>query len=395
MNKLLLLLFAVAFISCSVEEVENENAVINRADLMAADYGCAGPDNSITKTPEFVDENLYTAARIKRFYLDLLADGVSREGTFNPTINELASMYMDSPIGDFTTTYTVNNTDCEDSAVLTLTVAEASDEPCEEIAGSDQTRTVTAKYVEEELYTAARVKRFFLNTLDDGVSEDGTFNPTINEIIADYLENGLGSYTTTYTVEEGVCTDSADLTIVIEEACTVNAGSDATATISPKFVEEELDTDAKIDRFFLDLLDDGVSEEGMFSPTIQEIKMDYIENGPGTYSTTYTLGEGSCQDSAEITLIIEDECDIDAGADNYVTVTQNYVQNNLYTGARLKRFYLNLLDSGVSKDGTFNPTISEIASSYRESPIGEFTTTYTVGSGDCTDTVDLTVNVIE
>jgi hypothetical protein len=395
MKKLLLLFLLIGVTSCSVEDLDVENSSINEVNAVMEAVGCAGPDNSKTVTPQFVDENLYTAARIKRFYLNLLAKDVSRTGTFNPTINEIASAYLNNPLGDFTTTYSVNDDTCSDSVNLTLTVAEPVADDCNITAGSDQTRTITPEYVKTELYTDARIQRFFLNTLDKGVSQTGTFNPTIAQIKQAYINNGLGSYTTTYTVTDGNCQDSADLTIVIQEACNVTAGSDNMITVTPQYVETELDTDAKIDRFFFNLLDEGISETGTFSPSIQSIKEQYINNGPGTYTTTYTVGTGNCQDSAEITLIVKNACTINAGADKYVTITNSYVKKNLYTAARIKRFYLNLLDSGVSREGTFSPTISQIASSYQNNPIGEFRTIYTVGTGDCTDNVELTINVVE
>ncbi|MCC8358738.1 hypothetical protein [Salinimicrobium sediminilitoris] len=395
MKKILLFALAIGLISCSKEELDLNETEFNELNAIVETYGCAGPDDSKTVTPQFVNENLYTAARIKRFYLDLLANDVSRNGTFNPTISEIATAYLDNPLGDFTTTYTVNDDICQDSVNLTLTVAEPVEDVCNANAGSDQTRTITPEFIQENLYTQARINRFFLNMLDEGVSETGTFNPTVSEVINDYLNNGLGTYTTTYTVGEGDCQDSTDLTLIIAKACDVNAGSDNTITVTPQYVDSELNTDAKIDRFFLNLLDEGISETGSFSPSIQSIKEQYIMNGNGTYTTTYTVGEGSCQDSAELTLIVEDACTINAGADKYVTVTNAFVKSNLYTAARIKRFYLNLLDAGVSKEGTFDPTISQIASSYLENNIGEFTTIYTVGSGDCQDTVDLTINIVE
>ena len=394
MNKFLLLIFAVALASCSVEEIEDNDSFAS-ANATVESVGCAGPDNSKTVTRDFVNENLYTAARIERFYLNLLGKNVSREGDFNPSISEIASDYLDNPLGDFSTTYSVNNNGCEDSVNLTLTVVEFLEDNCADIAGMDQTRNITPDFVQEELYTDARIKRFFLEMLDEGVSQTGTFNPSIAQIKADYLNNGVGTYTTTYSVVDGNCHDSAELSIIIEEVCNINAGSDNSVTITTQFVEEELDTDAKIDRFFLDLVQEGVSENGNFSPSIQEIKAQYISNGPGSYTTVYTVGENNCQDSAEITVVIEEACNTNAGSDKYVTLTRDYVQKNLYTAARIKRFYLNLLDEGVNKEGSFDPTISEIASSYRENPIGEFTTTYTVTANGCSDDVQLTINVIE
>lgn len=396
MKKVLLFVLAIGAISCSKEELDLNESQFKELNAVVESFGCAGPDNLKTVTPEYVDENLYTAARIERFYLSLLQDGVSQNGTFNPSISELASSYLEDPLGDFITTYSINEGECQDSVVLTLTVAEPVDDICEADAGSDNSRVVTPEFVTQELYTDARIKRFFIDLLDDGVVETGSFNPTIAEIKTAYLENGLGSYTTTYTVGEATCQDSAELTIVVEEACNVNAGSDHLITVTPQYVQEELFTDARIERFFLDMLDEEVNEDGQFNPSIADIKDQYLTNGPGSYTTVYTIGEGNCQDSAELTINIEESCNLDAGSDKYVTVTKDYVQRNLYTAARIKRFYLNLLDPGVSKNGTFDPTISEIASAYLQNPIGEFTTTYTITDlNGCKDNVVLTINVIE
>src|SRR5690606_16785349 len=58
-------------------------------------------------------------------------------------------------------------------------------------------------------------------------------------------------------------------------------------------------------------------------------------------------------------------------------------------------FYLDLLDEGVDRDGTFNPTIEEIIARYDQNHFQDFTTTYTLTNGDCVSTVELTATVLE
>ena len=65
----------------------------------------------------------------------------------------------------------------------------------------------------------------------------------------------------------------------------------------------------------------------------------------------------------------------------------------------VRKLYAGMLAAGVDrKSGTYSPTIWEIINDFndpsRESQLGEYSTTYTLGSGDCKDSTVLTLIVI-
>lgn len=87
----------------------------------------AGANNSVTYTNKEVDAIVETQEDVENLYKDLLEEGVSRNGTFNPTIKQiLKSYYTVSKYQDFQTVYTVTNqlngVTCSDSVELTLTI---------------------------------------------------------------------------------------------------------------------------------------------------------------------------------------------------------------------------------------------------------------------------------
>ncbi|MCB7481682.1 hypothetical protein [Christiangramia sediminis] len=87
----------------------------------------AGDNNSITYTRREIDDIVDTEEDLENVYKNLLEEGVSREGSFEPTIHEIVlSYYFDSKYQDFKTVYTVTNEingeTCSDSVELTLTV---------------------------------------------------------------------------------------------------------------------------------------------------------------------------------------------------------------------------------------------------------------------------------
>lgn len=65
----------------------------------------------------------------------------------------------------------------------------------------------------------------------------------------------------------------------------------------------------------------------------------------------------------------------------------------------VRKVYANMLDPGVpKKSGTYNPSIWDIINDFndpnRESKLDDYTTTYTLGEGECADSVELTLRVI-
>ena len=86
-------------------------------------------------------------------------------------------------------------------------------------------------------------------------------------------------------------------------------------------------------------------------------------------------------------------CTIFAGNDQVKVLTYSEAAA-LPSWDEVRKLYLSLLDSGVSKYGTFNPSIKELITQFQTQKLGDFTTIYTVINGDCSDSVNLTLRVI-
>lgn len=82
------------------------------------------------------------------------------------------------------------------------------------------------------------------------------------------------------------------------------------------------------------------------------------------------------------------------GKDNSTVITESEAAA-LPSWDEVRKLYSNMLESGVPKNGgTFNPTIWELIYQFQEQHTGDFTTTYTLGSGECIDSAVLTVTVV-
>lgn len=88
---------------------------------------------------------------------------------------------------------------------------------------------------------------------------------------------------------------------------------------------------------------------------------------------------------------------VNAGADNSTTITLKEAQA-IPSWDEVRKLYTSLLEPGVPEGqfvGSFNPTIDEIITRFNAEGAGVYSTTYTIGEGDCTDSVFLTVNIVE
>jgi hypothetical protein len=89
---------------------------------------------------------------------------------------------------------------------------------------------------------------------------------------------------------------------------------------------------------------------------------------------------------------------VNAGPDNSATITLSEARA-LPSWDEVRKVYAGMLAPGVpKKEGTYNPSIWELINDFndpkRETQLGEYTTTYTLGKGDCTDSVILTMIVV-
>jgi hypothetical protein len=79
-------------------------------------------DKFVTLTNSYVRENLYGYTLLRNYYLSLLDEGVSKEGTFSPNVYSLVESYKENNFQSFTTKYTITEADCSEHVYLSITV---------------------------------------------------------------------------------------------------------------------------------------------------------------------------------------------------------------------------------------------------------------------------------
>ena len=214
-NYYFITVLGLLLIGCSADNDDLEgysDELLSRNAIVECDF-IAGSDKSVTLTNSYVRKNLYGVSLLEKYYLSLLDEGVPRTGTFSPSIYSLVRSYKENNLQTFTTTYSVTENGCMDSAVLSIQVVLLLDPvPCS--AGEDKSVTLTNGYVRQNLYGVSLLEKYYLSLLDEGVPRNGVFNPSIYSIVRSYKDNNFQSFTTIYTIS-GSCDDSVSLTIQV------------------------------------------------------------------------------------------------------------------------------------------------------------------------------------
>jgi len=84
---------------------------------------------------------------------------------------------------------------------------------------------------------------------------------------------------------------------------------------------------------------------------------------------------------------------IDAGPNNSMELTESEAAA-IPSWDEVRKLYLSLLAPGVVRNGTFNPSIWDMIYQFQAQRTGDFTTKYSIGEGECTDSVELTIHVV-
>jgi hypothetical protein len=133
----------------------------------------------------------------------------------------LINRFQVQGLGDYSTEYTIGDGECTDSVILTITVIpdEKSDPLCEHVnAGPDNSITMSVSDA-AAIESWDEVRKLYLSLLAPGVPRNGTFSPSIWDLIHMFNDpntvNILGDYTTTYTITDGDCADSVNLTVTV------------------------------------------------------------------------------------------------------------------------------------------------------------------------------------
>ena len=82
----------------------------------------------------------------------------------------------------------------------------------------------------------------------------------------------------------------------------VDLGEPAAGIVCESDVQETFPDFEAIENFYLSLLPEGTPTDGTFNPTAEELAGQY--NGPGDYTTTYTVGIDGCESTVELTITV-------------------------------------------------------------------------------------------
>ena len=279
-------------------------------------------------------------------------------------------------------------------------------------AGPDNSASITFSEA-AAIESWDEVRKLYLSLLAPGIAKNGTFDPSIWDIIDDFQIRGVGEYTTTYWVS-GACSDSVILTItVVEDPIIGDPKCDEFSAGEDSSIELQLTEAASIEswdevrKVYLSLLDAGVPRNGTFDPSIWDLinAFNSADDPLGDYTTTYTITDGECSDSVELTITVVPDrsdppvCDLDAGPDNMIILTRSEAAA-IPSWDEVRKLYLSLLQPGVSRNGSFDPSIWDIIKAFGtydggDGTLGDYTTTYTITDEECSDTVELTIRVVE
>ena len=319
------------------------------------------------------------------FFGKVIPEDLDQTGTFDPSLESIAASWIENPIGTFTSKYTVGEPGCQDSVNIVINVTEGTS------YGTQEPGIICETDVQATFPSIDEIRKYYLSLLAPEIPRTGTLNPSASQLADMYQADadGLGDFTTTYTFGTGTC-DQVDLTATIVAAepattGTINSFSTCAAT-APYDLNDELSTATPGGTFTYTNSGDVISD-GM---------LDISSEGP--IDITYTVSQDDMETcltgtaSTEFTVTVTPN--LDAGQPNSDEVCNFTVKNLSETGVR--NLYLGLLDSGVPTDGTFNPSIQQLIEKYNiQGNIGDFPTTYTIGEGDCTASVDLIITVLE
>ncbi len=84
---------------------------------------------------------------------------------------------------------------------------------------------------------------------------------------------------------------------------------------------------------------------------------------------------------------------VTAGSDNLKEISYSEAAA-LPSWDEVRKLYLSLLDPGVDRTGSFDPSIWDLIDDFNVRGVGDYTTKYTITEGDCSDSAFLTLRVV-
>ena len=289
-----------------------------------------------------------------------------RDGTFSPALASGSSIF--DPTVDIARQYiyTVVGGSCpKDESRITVKINQAPN------AGIDINEELCINPNDDLLPTA---QEFMAIYADDSRDSGGTFIPSLNSLLEDFQADPFGTFTTLYSVTANGCTDTANLSVTINEEVPANAGDDVELTFCS--------TDG-IQNLF-ESLGEGVNPNGIFEG-LENGMFDPSTSTIGETIITYKVSEDeSCvigTDTADF--IINVNQGPDPGENGIIEVSRTDVPFNLFT-----KLEGSPMDGGIwspgNTDGSFNPATGD-GGLY----------TYTITNGECEASANVTVVILD
>ncbi|MGM0932128.1 MAG: gliding motility-associated C-terminal domain-containing protein [Bacteroidota bacterium] len=163
-------------------------------------------------------------------------------GTITPALASGTTIFDPAVDASGTYTYTVSSTNevCpDDKAIIYINFLESPD------AGMDINETFCVADISEIVDDP----QDFLDLYsDDNRTPGGTFTPSLEELATRFSSNPYDTFSTVYSVTVNGCTDTANLSVTIDQEVPANAGDDVVITFcstdGPQDLEEFLSEDA-------------------------------------------------------------------------------------------------------------------------------------------------------
>lgn len=229
--------------------------------------------------------------------------------------------------------------------------------------------------------------------LHTNLPTNGTFDPGMEELLAQYQQSGgSGSFTTNYTVLTQDCGEvTIKITAEVITTRAANAGeisniSGICTSNDPIALDDSLLGDDAIRGGEFTAAPGVINDQGLFDPSI----------GAGEYVITYTVNESlKCvmgEDSTTFTISVKQ-----AGTYNdvWVQLCSSAITNPTLQG--FTNYYKNLVFLNSDQKtitGTFSPTMAELLDQFNQNGgLGTFTTNYTFNTECGPVTMELAVEV--
>ncbi|WP_299156527.1 hypothetical protein, partial [uncultured Christiangramia sp.] len=352
------------FPPCETQMSDRARVVVTLEDFDA------GADVTETICQDDLQTRLGNGESPTAIFLSLVDNrSLPSEVSFNPSIASLANEYNSNPFQTFTTLATFTTEEgCEDDVELNLIVLANPD------AGENGTVTLSPTDDPIKLIDVLNGTPDLGGTWSPG---DGTFDPSTDT---------AGDFT--YTVDNGTCSDSATVTVNVQEC--IDGAPDNSVTTCNDVIDETIDDLGDIAPYFLSLLPEGTPTNGTLNPTPSQLLIQYGSNNFQDFTTTYSYSDGECEYSTELTVTVTPTEAANAGSfDDVSIVCSNNDDINLTT--------LINNDPNANTEGTFTGDGVSGNSFNPSVGAGEYTITYTVAdaqpcvTGNDTTTFAITV----